>query len=116
MMSYYLPRLLYIRQQKGHVQGQRQNLFLAAYVVVTKLYQMIYVVFLGMAQNGLGALGIAGNSFYLDKGAFSVEADNKVNLQTGIFMEIIELAAHFREDVGNQPLKDGAFVAQKISL
>lgn len=89
-------------------------MFLAAYVVVTKLYQMIYVVFLGMAQNGLGALGIAGNSFYLDKGAFSVEADNKVNLQTGIFMEIIELAAHFREDVGNQPLKDGAFVAKRF--
>ena len=60
MMSYYLPRLLYIRQQKCHVQRQRQDLFLAAYVVVTKLYQMIYVAFLGMAQNGLGALGIAG--------------------------------------------------------
>ena len=81
------------------------------HIIVTQLDEPVHMVLFWVAQDGLCTFCIAGDSLDFHKGAFSLIADNKVNLQTGVFVKVVELATHFRKNIGNKPLENSTFIA-----
>ena len=73
------------------------------------------MIFLGMRKNGLCAFYVAAWCLYLYQGTFSFISDDEIYFQTRVFTEIIKLASLFCEDVGNEILKYGTFITEKVT-
>ena len=89
LRSYDPAERLIACQEECHIQRQRQNLFIAADIVISQLDGVMHMIFFRMPQNGLGAFGIACCGFYLYQCVYSMMADHKIHLQTGILVEVI---------------------------
>lgn len=103
-------------QQKGHIEGKGQERPGFPDIIVSELDRMGYMIFFRVVEDRLCAFDISGAGLYLYKGAFPLITDHKIHLEAGILVEIVELAPHLGEDIGDQVFKDSAFVAIEVAL
>ena len=103
-------------QQKGHIEGKGQERPVFSDIIVPELDRMGYMIFFRVVEDRLCAFDISGAGLYLYKGAFPLITDHKIHLEAGILVEIVELAPHLGEDIGDQVFKDSAFVAIEVAL
>ena len=74
------------------------------------------MVFFRVIQNRLCAFDVAGCRLYFHKGTFPFVANDKVHLQAGVLVEVIELSSHLGKNIRDQVFEDSSFVAVKIAL
>ena len=73
------------------------------------------MVFFGVVQYGLYALGVAIFGLDFHQRTFALVPNDKVNFQPRILTEIKQLAFHFIENACGKIFKNGSLVSEKIS-
>lgn len=83
-------RSLYFCQQKAHIKRQRQQVSAALHLGICQLDSLGDVVAFRLGQYRFHTLGIAVGSLYFQWRRLSFITDDEIDLQAGIFMEVIQ--------------------------
>ena len=86
-------------EEESHIEGKSGHSGGGADVEGTKFQCFCDVILLGVCKNGVGAFYVAICGFHLYKCAFTLISNNKINLKSGVFAEIIQSATYFAENI-----------------
>ena len=111
-----MKKISILRQQKAKIQRNGEDIIGFANVVLSEFDDTRNVVFFGVCQNRFRALGVACRGFDFHEVASAFVACDKVDFQPRILMVVVELPAHFHENIGNQVLKNRPLVTVEIAL
>ena len=73
------------------------------------------MVFLRVIKNGFSAFNIAGYCFNFNQRTFAFIANHKINLQPGIFVEIIKLSTHFGKYICDKVFENCTLITEQIT-
>ena len=87
-----------------------------SHIYISQFDGLRYVILFGVRKDGLGTFNVSVACLYFYQYAFAFVSCNKIDFQTRILAEIIELAIHLAKNVGHQIFKDGSLVSIEIAL
>ena len=103
-------------EQKSHIQRNSKYSVVSADVVPAELDCAFYVVLFRVREDCLGALCVARGRFYLNQRCAAFVSRYKIDFQAAIFVVIVKLPTHFRENVRHKVFKDSPLVTVQIAL